>query len=165
MPYNPHIITKIKRWWQSFGFGVQSKTDFSFLHDVIKEQNPYYIYEELLQHYPNATKKEIKTAQLLFRIANHFHPSEIKFIGNVSQIYREHISAATKGEGGIIIVGQGEIHLHHLHGITAAIITDINDINTETWQKIMNSNAITYDMTNLGIAINYKNRSPQHYAI
>ena len=33
----------LHRWWQSLGFGIQSKTDFAFLHDVLKERLPYYI--------------------------------------------------------------------------------------------------------------------------
>ena len=47
------------------GFGIQSKTDFNFLNDIIRETHPYYIYNVLKTSYPQYSNKEHERAQLL----------------------------------------------------------------------------------------------------
>ena len=75
----------IRRKRNSWGYGVQSPSDFYFVQHVLREQSPYYAYaalEEmtatygaLLPHYPDAVNR------LLVRLANHLHPSTIIEVG------------------------------------------------------------------------------------
>ena len=77
------------RWiWRrlnSAGYGVQSPNDFYFVQHVLRERSPYYAYEALealideysrtIPCYPEGVCK------LLFRLANHVHPSTIVEVG------------------------------------------------------------------------------------
>ena len=41
------IMNQIARWWHGKGFGIQSRSDYEYLKDVIKEPLPYYAYEQI----------------------------------------------------------------------------------------------------------------------
>ncbi|MBQ0072823.1 MAG: hypothetical protein KBT34_01370 [Prevotella sp.] len=158
-------MLNIKRWWQSLGFGIQSKTDFAFLKDVIKEQHPYYAYEYLRQQFPNASQQQTHQAQLIFRIINHLRPSDVVTLGTPSKLILAHINAASKGEGKPLIYIEGEAKLPHSHGYSAIIINNINNTNANAWKQVLCTNAVTYDAKTIGIAIFYPNRTPEHYKI
>lgn len=75
----------IRRRRNSWGYGVQSPSDFYFVQHVLRERTPYYAYaalEELAttceSHPPHYTCKVIT---LLFRLANHVHPDTIVEVG------------------------------------------------------------------------------------
>lgn len=75
----------IRRKRNSWGYGVQSPSDFYFVRHVLREQSPYYAYAtlkettvtygDLLPHYTDAVNR------LLFRLANHVHPDTIIEVG------------------------------------------------------------------------------------
>ena len=75
----------IRRKRNSWGYGVQSPSDFYFVQHVLREQSPYYGYEVLealtanygnrLPSYPEITNR------LLFRLADYTHAEQIIEIG------------------------------------------------------------------------------------
>lgn len=159
------ITFSISRWWQSLGFGIQSKTDFAFLHDVIKEKLPYYAYYHMAEVYQKTDESIRKKAQLFFRIANNIMPNEIKVAGDIRKIYVDYADIAPKGNNGTLLLAGKEANIPHFHGLKAVIMTDIDDDNKSLWNRLCDTNAVTYDMRSIGIAIFYKNRTPEHYFI
>lgn len=75
----------IRRKRNSWGYGVQSPSDFYFVQHVLREQSPYYGYEVLdelaenyatrLPSYPSATNR------LLFRLADYVHAEQVIEVG------------------------------------------------------------------------------------
>lgn len=63
-------IDILDRWWQNKGFGIESRTDFEFLHDVIREQHPYYAYQTMRLQHPSDTERQHKIRELRYRIDN-----------------------------------------------------------------------------------------------
>ena len=129
----------IKRWWQNHGFGIESRTDYAFLHDVIRENLPYYAYEDIERSNPLASDKELRILKLIFRVKNYFH-------------------------GGNVTVVDADTTLPHYHGYNAIIVRG-NLSTSDLWQDILNQKSITYDMVTLGIAIFDADRYPEHYKI
>lgn len=78
----------IRRKRNSWGFGVQSPTDFHFVQHVLREEASYYGYADLraleprfstdLPHYPENINR------LLFRLTNYIHPEIIIEVGTGS---------------------------------------------------------------------------------
>ncbi len=160
----------ISRWWQSLGFGIQSKNDFAFLHDVIKEKHQYYAYQELREHFPDATSQQQQRAELLFRICNAMKPSRIKMLGLPSPIFAEALNIALPANSinkqqPDFIYGEGECYIPSFYGINTLVLTHINSYNKELWNRVLQANTITYDMKDIGIALFYKDRYPEHYKL
>ncbi len=75
----------LRRKRNSLGYGIQSPSDFYFVHHVLHESLPYYGYAALkeaarthstsLPHYSETTNK------LLFRLTNHIHPNTMIDLG------------------------------------------------------------------------------------
>lgn len=75
----------LRRKRNSLGYGIQSPSDFYFLHHVLHEDLPYYGYADLkeitrehstfLPHYSETTNK------LLYRLTNHIHPDTMIELG------------------------------------------------------------------------------------
>ena len=153
------IKEAISRWWQSKGFGIQSKTDFAFLHDVIREENRYYAYDELQQAFPDASHKLSEDARLLYRILNRNLGKRIVIVGTLSAI-ELHACRISKAQP-VIIDG-----VTHFHNIDILIAKDISTTNMEQWQRILQTECVTFDISgDIGIAIFQHGRFPQHYKI
>ena len=152
-PYSLH------RWWQNFGFGIQSKTDYAFLHDVLREHLPYYSYDNLWKEYPQFGKKAHRQAQLLFRICNHFRNDRIMFVGSFNELDRKAIEYA--------LPHNVEFADAFYSKITADIIimSGIYEENINRWYAFTQGNCITFDMVDLGIVIFNQKRYPEHYQI
>lgn len=153
-----YTLTTVARWWQSKGFGIQSKTDFAFLHDVIREQLPYYAYASLHNAFSQATEKEMLSAQLLYRLCLHAKGHPITIVGTLTPV-EELAYMLTKAHP---MVTQ---ELQHLHGIYLLIVKDIHSHNQVLWQEVLQAPCVSYDTRTLGIALFYPNRSPEHYHI
>ena len=149
----------IKRWWQNFGFGIQSKNDYEFLHDVLRERLPYYKYDSLWKEYPQFSRKAHRTAQLLFRICNHFRNDRIMFVGNFSELDRKAIEYALPHN----VEFTDAFHCKIAADII--IMSDIYGENINRWFAFTQGNCITFDMVDLGIVIFSTNRYPEHYKI
>ena len=70
----------LKRWWQSKGFGIESKTDYAFLTDVIKEDYPYYAYEDIRHQHPDDSDRDIRKLELRYRVANALKDKEYAIV-------------------------------------------------------------------------------------
>lgn len=149
----------LHRWWQNMGFGIQSKTDFAFLHDVLREHLPYYVYDDLWKEFPQYSKKAHRQAQLLFRICNHFRNERIMFVGNFNALDKKAVECA--------LPYKAEFTKAFYHKIDANIIilSDIYEENINRWFAFTQGNCITFDMVDLGITICNTNRYPEHYKI
>lgn len=75
------ICDWINRQRHNRGFGIQSPSTFFFVTQVLKEKLPYYVYPilEAIAHGKNHKAKHLKE---LFRITNHYQPSNIISIGS-----------------------------------------------------------------------------------
>ena len=148
-----------RRWWQNFGFGIESKTDYAFLHDVIRERLPYYAYGELERDFPCASRSSMRKAKLLFMLCNAAKGKRLTVIGSFSDV---ETAAILKADGQTII---NEDPPKHFHDTDMLIINGINTVNSSTWHSVTSSRCITFDMVDIGIAIFDKNRYPEHYNI
>ena len=70
----------LKRWWQSKGFGIESKTDYAFLTDVIKEDYPYYAYDDIRRQHPDDSDRDIRKLELSYRVANALKDKEYAIV-------------------------------------------------------------------------------------
>ena len=75
-------MNKIKRifiWFgrlpYSYGFGIQSPTDYAFVREVVNEHGEYYAYQYFEKFEENALHK--KLGKLYFRLANWRQPSKM----------------------------------------------------------------------------------------
>lgn len=176
----------ISRWWQGHGFGIESKTDFAFLHNVILEKTPYYAYEEWDRLFPDTLPNDKRRARLLLRLCNYIQPKTVHIYGNIPQLFitatnngcgkatTEHhatnflrlqsINTSAKLNTGTLLE---MIPQHHApnDACYAIMLTDINCGNQALWNDITCANTITYDMRDIGIAIIRHNRYPEHYKI
>jgi predicted O-methyltransferase YrrM len=75
----------IRRKRNSWGYGVQSPSDFYFVQHVLRERSPYYGYETLKelkrQYATSLSSYSAITDQLLFRLANFAHSDLVLEIG------------------------------------------------------------------------------------
>lgn len=73
----------IRRRRNTLGYGVQSPSDFYFVQHVLREQSPYYAYEAIHELHAQGHLPRYSEAidRLLFRLANHIHPSLIVEVG------------------------------------------------------------------------------------
>lgn len=180
------IKEKIRRWWQGHGFGIESKTDFDFLHDILKEDTPYYAYEDWQNLFPEVTDEEMKLAKLIMRICNSIQPAAVHIYGEASELTRKAVddgcrnvdtihhaspffkfmtvNIRSKIEHGTAI----EILPHNMEEVkdcVAIVLSHINSNNEALWQEMVKAPIITYDMRDIGVAVMRKGRFPEHYNI
>lgn len=180
------IKDKIKRWWQGHGFGIESKTDFDFLHDILKEETPYYAYEEWKTLFPDASDEEMKLARLLMRLCNSIQPTAVHIYGEASALTKKAVADGCRNTDTIhhaspffrfmtvnirskIKHGTAvEILPHRMDEVkdcVAIVLSHINSHNAMLWEEIVKTPIITYDMRSIGIAVMRKGRFPEHYNI
>lgn len=180
------ITEKIKRWWQGHGFGIESRTDFSFLHDVLKEKTPYYAYNDWKKQFTDASEYDTKVARLILRVSNSIQPKTAHVYGRFPPVVKAAISSGchstgielhaspyfrfqslnirTRMEQGTAV----ELLPHNMNETNecvAIIVTHIDSHNSALWQEFVNAPVISYDMRDTGIAIMRKGRYPEHYCI
>lgn len=150
----------IRRWWQNFGFGIESKSDYTYLHEVLRESLPYYAYDDLLLRHPSATPQEHRIARLLFRMCNAERSKHIRLLGNYSELEKDAIETAT----GVDFNCQDRAK--HIHNADIIIVKNILADNQEIWQSILNQrHVITFDMVCIGFALFDIKRYSEHYHI
>ena len=144
------VIDNILRWWQGRGFGIQSRGDYEYLKDVIRESLPYYAYDEI----------RTRRARLIYRICNHDRQRHIAMVGTFTP---EELRAATMAVG-----TQPEIVTtkHHLHGRETVIVNDIGETAALLWNKALHSShAITWDMGSMGLIRFIDGRYSENYRV
>lgn len=177
---------RIKRWWQGHGFGIESKTDFNFLHEILKENTPYYAYEEWKELFPDASAEEMELAKLLMRLCNSIQPASVHIYGNASPLTKKALKDGCKNvktthhsspffrfltvnirskiEHGTAV----EILPHSMDEVkdcVAIVLSHINSHNSSLWKAMVKAPIITYDMRDIGVAVMRKGRFPEHYNI
>ncbi len=100
----------MRRYNRSKGYGVHSPFAFNFIRRVLREECPYYAYNDIKEHRRNAktltknVSKDLKVisyrnAKMLFRIACYFSPSMVLQLGTtygVSTTTLLEVAATTK---------------------------------------------------------------------
>ena len=123
------------------GFGIQSPTDYAFLHDVIREKMPYYAYADIEKQHPHATQRELRVRKLIFRVRNAFPHEKVEVID------RDDTMLISRDARAIMLVG-------------------IRLDQSALWQELLgHRHVITFDMEDIGIAIFDVERHAQHYKI
>lgn len=123
------------------GFGIQSPTDYAFLHDVIREKMLYYAYADIESSYPHATQRELRVRKLIFRVRNAFPHEKVEVID------RDDTTLLT-------------------HDARATMLIGIPLDQSALWQEMLcQRHVITFDMRDIGIAIFDAERHSQHYKI
>jgi hypothetical protein len=144
-------MNSLSRWWQGRGFGIQSKTDYEYLKDVLKETLPYYAYEEIRG----------ESARLIYRICLH-EQAKGRRVTLTGKFSNEEIAAANRA------MTCAYQKLTHLHGQDTVIIGGIHsdcDEAEQLWQQALKSKAVTWDIRNFGVVRFLKGRYAEHYAI
>lgn len=139
----------ILRWWHGRGFGIQSRSDYEYLKDVIKEPLPYYAYEQIKN----------TRARLIYRVCNHDRKRQVTLVGSFTPEERKAALLALHHEP------DTTQKLTHLHGQQTVIVSDITGSNAPLWQLALNANAITWDMGDTGLIRFLEGRYPEHYSI
>lgn len=142
-------MTIFRRWWQTHGFGVQSKTDYDYLRDVLTEPLPYYAYDSL----PD------KTSRLIYRICNRARDGKVTMVGAFTPL---EVKAATMALGHS---PDRPATLRHLHGLQTLIVKGIDSQQAELWKQVLGATAVTWDMKHIGLAQFLSRRYPEHYSI
>lgn len=123
------------------GFGIQSPTDYAFLHDVIREKMLYYAYADIEKQHPHATQRELRVRKLIFRVRNAFPHEKVEVID------RDDTMLISRDARAIMLIG---------------IPLD----QSALWQEMLcQRHVITFDMRDIGIAIFDAERHSQHYKI
>ena len=146
-----NIEDKIARWWQGRGFGIQSKSDYEYLKDVIKESLPYYAYDKI----------KTERARLIYRICLHENQKgrKVTLAGNFTDEELAAARSATKCD---------KREITHLHGQETVIINDIDSDQgyaQQLWHQALKAEAITWDMGSIGVVRFIEGRFPEHYSI
>ena len=142
-------MNQIARWWHGKGFGIQSRTDYEYLKDVIKELLPYYVYEQI----------KGERARLIYRICNHDKERHVTMVGTFTLEEQKAARLALHHEP------DTTPSLTHLHGRETVIVSDIIGTNAPLWQMALQAKAITWDMGNIGIIRFLEGRYAEHYFI
>lgn len=179
------ILNKIQRWWQGRGFGIESKTDYAFLHNVIRENLPYYAYSQWQQSFPDADNNDVYLAKLLFRISNNLQPATVHLHGKVTALALRAVSDGCRNAS-VKTVDTPYFRLSYYgisakveHGImveyvphtgsqdvpAALVLTEIEGANRALWQRLLETTSITYDIQDIGVILMRKGRYPEHYKI
>lgn len=134
-------MNRLARWWQNMGFGIQSPTDFAFLHDVIREKLPYYAYADIESRYPHATQRELRVRKLIFRVRNAFTHEKVVVIDH------DDTTLPPRDARAVMLIG-------------------LQLDQSALWQEMLSlRHIITFDMQDIGIAIYDAERDAQHYKI
>ena len=68
------LLSLVRRWHHSFGYGIQSPSVYYYIKYVLNEQSPYYAYDELSQSSVLPHDQSIKLYRLYLRLANFHQP-------------------------------------------------------------------------------------------
>ena len=146
---NLKLMNQIARWWHGKGFGIQSRTDYEYLKDVIKEPLPYYAYEQI----------KSERARLIYRVCNHDKERKVTMVGMFTPEEQTAARLALHHEP------DTTPQLAHLHGRETVIVSDITGDNAPLWQMAQEAQAITWDMGSIGLVRFVEGRYPEHYVV
>jgi hypothetical protein len=165
-----YLFVWLSRLTHSYGFGIQSPSDYWLVRYVINEHWPYYQYEELGNDDDWLTKK---LGRLYFRLANWRQPTIIESDG-----YREYMQAGCKhvvfGESSemVRLTLDGD-YRRNLSLIYNKVLDDsiliVEGIRRDIafWHKMTEDERVrvSFDLYYCGIVLFDKKRHKQNYII
>ena len=83
MKFQFSIFNFVSRWWQNKGFGIESRIDYDFLHDVIHEKLPYYAYATMRKEHPKDSERQHRQRELIYRVHNALRDKDHRIIQGV----------------------------------------------------------------------------------
>ena len=131
------------------GFGIQSRSDFEYLYEVLKEKDSYYAYSEL----------PYKQSRLIYRICLRANKGTVALVGPFLSAEQKAAAMATHGKA----VFLDDLTSPYLYD--TVIIKDIN--NFPLWESIKTTHGfVSWDIRGrLGLIQHLKDRYPEHYMI
>ena len=163
------------------GFGIQSPTDFSFVKDVVNEQQPYYAYSEVGQGDDWLRRK---LGQLYLRLANYVQPAVITdLVGYADYLlagcHKAHITshlAASKAmdspselRPSLIIAPADDAgpQLLSCCGKETMLVVENIGRHQQQWKELEQwpQVRVTFDLYYCGIATFNPQRAKQHYVV
>ena len=165
-----HFFVCIRRLAHSYGFGIQSPTDYAFVRYVVNEHWPYYAYEKQEE----VPWLQQKLGRLYFRLANWRQPSAMikdeyqhfweagcrktRFIDVISQVELARIDVADV---------EGWERLLPLCNERSAVVVENIYRDWQRWHDIEQQTAVgtTFDLYLCGIVFFDIKRAPHHYII
>ena len=164
------IFIWLRRIHRSYGFGIQSPTDYSFVRYVINEHWPYYAYDSLTDD----DWLVQKLGRLYFRLANWRRPQQmlpdgyIKYwgAGCHSTRFTADIERVELARLDIEDVNLYELLLPKCNEQSVMVVENIY-ANWARWQDIVRDDraGTTFDLYYCGIVFFDKNRYNNHYTI
>ena len=179
-------IKLLPRLPQSFGFGVQSPSAYSFIKYVINEKCPYYSFDLLNKTFFDIPIKEIKLYQLYFRLANYLQPHSWIDLTSHSDISSKFVTAGKKQINYQFISDVSEIHSFDI-----ALVDEIDELQIKKligsakkdslviiehiytskekksfWKRIIQDNrvSVTFDLYECGLVF-FDDRPKNHYKL
>lgn len=165
------------RFFHRYGFGIQSPWAYSLVRNVLFESLCYYAYDDLRKKYPTLSRKERKRNEQLFRIVNHFKPSEIVVAGNCPPATKDYLQApigsaiipAAKVGSAFFYFGEdmrGEVP-REMPANAVVIIDDIGHSNKTVWEQFLQQPQVTaiFEMGYRGVLFFDPKRIRQTYRL
>jgi len=175
------------------GYGVHSPAAFAFITGVIYERTPFYAFDELLALHPWwerwLYRFPVTCRRMLFRVANHEHPSSIAILGQ-RPLERAYLSAAVPSakwvdSGNVNANGNDEqaafvfVAVERLGEVSSLLPTlpqgatlvcegIYENTSARTAWKAIKAHArttLTYDLYTYGIALFDRSLTPAHYIV
>lgn len=159
------------------GYGVHSPFAFSFVTDVLYNNDGYYAYAEMDRSLRWWQKARVRSMRhLAFRLTNFRRPKTL-YCSGVDQMLMEAcrygsrniivLDAMSDGVADMIFVsGADEQALRHIGEGTMVVVKDVNRCR-EFWKRVMMDERITvtFDLYDVGIAFARKDLNKEHYKI
>ena len=159
-----------------YGFGIQSPWAYSLVRNVLFESLRYYAFDELKAKHPQSSCKERKRNEQLFRIVNHFKPSEIVVTGNCPPSTLDYLQTPV---GSVICQMPTENSLFYYYAPETkgerlemkenmvVVIDDICHSNKSLWEQLLNQPQATaiFEMGYRGFIYFDPKRSRQIYQL
>lgn len=152
----------------SYGFGVQSPTDYRFVKHVICQTTPYYAYEQLGKHDDKLSRK---LGRLYFRLANERQPrTAVDRVGVASYLQAAcpNVQLATDSNPVQFAIVPAEertvLLLNHTDDLSVVVVHRI-DLQRNEWRRLRQHSkvSVSYDLYYCGILLFDAHRAPQHY--
>ncbi len=139
------------------GFGIQSPWAYSLVRDVLFEQLPYYVFDDLRLQFPHRSRSERRTDELFFRLAHYVSPMHLTLIGHFDDSTLEYIRRGCDAGSGSGCDAE-----------RVTVVADISHDGCQCWDAIVAdpSATATFDIRHrYGVAFYKPGLSKQDYKI
>jgi hypothetical protein len=180
------FFNKLIRLPQSYGFGVQSPSAYSFINNVINEKYLYYAYQKLNYLFPEISDGERRLLQFYFRVVNFSQPSSWIDVCAPSEMMQQYVSEGchhTQYESNTTLSEIDHFDIVRIKDDNEEIVSHLLDIATHKsilivegiytskdmsvlWKKLILDNRVrvSYDLLDCGLLF-FDNKTKQHYKL